>query len=963
MGFSDFVWLLFGAPLEKCFYILYSLLYTVTSNYGISLLLLSVLTSCLMLPLEGKVKGLVEEERELQKVLTPQLKKINKEYSGEQKHLAIKRLYKRYGYNPLFSIRSALSFFVQLPFLLGAYWMLTNLTSLDGVKFLFIKDLSKPDGLLFGFNLLPILMTVINIGTAFAQVSTRRDKIQAFFIAVLFFVLLYSANSALLIYWTFNNFIGLCKALYIRFKHHFQIGRDKLSFSILNVKSLFIWLAFFLSVAFIVMSRSHLTPDKIKWVFYDGAHFINLSLIVYLGFQLGKKLLTENQKKSNLYKFFLILLGSVLAVTLLKIFGCLIGREYRFVYSQSFICIFVLITFIYLEKIKKLAFLSWKDLTIVSHWDLLQPVVFLLSLIFLTFPFFLYFSDPEAFLADPYCVVKDQVIGFLGWCLLSLLIFSFFKGRTLTLFYIFFSAVALAVVLYLSLASQDLGLFINFKFTEEALMEKKSGNAIYIFLLLISFTIIIVCAYLKKLILVKGICSIFLITSIGSSIFSILQFKNQESQTPTVASNLASIDSIPENAKKFLTFSKNGKNILVIMLDSFSGRDMEKILTFDPTLGEKFTGFTFYSDTLSVGNTTITGKASLLGGTEATAAGLNRMAGASLEEKVNKLWDVFFSKLVTLKFNIGIWDLNYVVWLNTYFLSELTRQHLFVNYEKDFFIKDWEIRNNYHDSVDKASISGFLTIYGLFKISPNKVKKIIYQNGKWLNLLSKTNPEKSRIKGDIALLETLPRFVRVEEDSKNSFKFYTNTLTHYSWMLDSKCRPVDRYTPLPEEKKRVQDWNPRLQTAYCSLLQISKLISKLRVLGVYENTSIAIISDHGNHVRGYPKPFERPMNETLEHLSPLLMFKQFYSPENFLKIDNLSLMMNSDLPDLILNQFTSETERKREPWKDKERERQIYVGHWDRKHHGKDHMKIMEEYKVRGPAYTLTNWERISEGK
>lgn len=126
MAFSDFVWLLFGAPLEKCFYILYSLLYTVTSNYGISLLLLSVLTSCLMLPLEGKVKGLVEEERELQKVLAPQLKKINREYSGEQRHLAIKRLYKRYGYNPLFSIRSALSFFVQLPFLLGAYWMLTN---------------------------------------------------------------------------------------------------------------------------------------------------------------------------------------------------------------------------------------------------------------------------------------------------------------------------------------------------------------------------------------------------------------------------------------------------------------------------------------------------------------------------------------------------------------------------------------------------------------------------------------------------------------------------------------------------------------------------------------------------------------------------------------------------------------------------------------------------------------------
>ena len=95
---------------------------------------------------------------------------------------------------------------MQLPFLTAAYFMLDKLTDIVGQAWWLIDDLSSPDALLGGLNLLPLLMTVINIvGAFFIKDFSRRDKIQASVIAVLFLVLLYNASSALLIYWTCNN--------------------------------------------------------------------------------------------------------------------------------------------------------------------------------------------------------------------------------------------------------------------------------------------------------------------------------------------------------------------------------------------------------------------------------------------------------------------------------------------------------------------------------------------------------------------------------------------------------------------------------------------------------------------------------------------------------------------------------------------------------------------------------------
>ena len=112
-----------------------------TSNYGLSLILLSILSSLAIVPLTKLVSKYSKREGKIQKIIKPQLNKIKAESSGKERYDRTLNLYKRYSYHPILSLRLILPFIVQLPFLIGAYVMLTRLEAINGVSFLFIKNL------------------------------------------------------------------------------------------------------------------------------------------------------------------------------------------------------------------------------------------------------------------------------------------------------------------------------------------------------------------------------------------------------------------------------------------------------------------------------------------------------------------------------------------------------------------------------------------------------------------------------------------------------------------------------------------------------------------------------------------------------------------------------------------------------------------------------------------------------
>lgn len=185
---------------------------------GWAIVALSVICSVLMTPLMRAVSGIVKREKEYEDVILPQIEAINKTYDSDmERNLHIQRLYFRYAYSPLCAVKKVLPLFVQIPFLLLTYYMLKDTAEINGVRFLFLRDLGKPDGLItmMSVNVLPLVMTVVNIITVFATPGfTKKDWTQAIGISLLFLVLLYTAPSALLLYWTLNNVISLFKVLF-----------------------------------------------------------------------------------------------------------------------------------------------------------------------------------------------------------------------------------------------------------------------------------------------------------------------------------------------------------------------------------------------------------------------------------------------------------------------------------------------------------------------------------------------------------------------------------------------------------------------------------------------------------------------------------------------------------------------------------------------------------------------------
>lgn len=197
---------------------LFLLLLELTQSPIASLLLLSLITGALMHILNRIFAVFPKREAHITSIMEPQIREINRVYRGGEAQYRISRLYKRYRYHPILALRSALPLFFQLPFLFAVYHALKDLPELAGVSVGIIRDLSQPDSMILGYNILPFVMTGVNLLTAVFTPGFRlKDLFRAFAIAMLFLALLYKAPSALLIYWTTNNLIFLVRGLIQRF--------------------------------------------------------------------------------------------------------------------------------------------------------------------------------------------------------------------------------------------------------------------------------------------------------------------------------------------------------------------------------------------------------------------------------------------------------------------------------------------------------------------------------------------------------------------------------------------------------------------------------------------------------------------------------------------------------------------------------------------------------------------------
>lgn len=217
----DFGWFYF---LTKPFFYVLNWLYAMVGNFGIAILIFTVIIKGIMFPLANKSYRAMSKMKKLQ----PEMKKLQEKFGDDRVRLnqEMMALYKREKANP---VSGCLPIFIQIPVFFALYKVLFVTIEMRHAPFYgWIQDLSAPDPTtifnLFGLipwtppsflmiGVLPLIMGV----TMWLQMKlnpTPPDPVQAkimSFLPVIFTFMLAAFPAGLVLYWAWNNVLSIAQ--------------------------------------------------------------------------------------------------------------------------------------------------------------------------------------------------------------------------------------------------------------------------------------------------------------------------------------------------------------------------------------------------------------------------------------------------------------------------------------------------------------------------------------------------------------------------------------------------------------------------------------------------------------------------------------------------------------------------------------------------------------------------------
>ena len=217
-------------PLERILKTILLMCYEFIPNYGVAIILLTLLVKIIFFPLTKKSS---ESTLRMQK-LAPRIKEIQTKFKDnpQKMNAEMAEFYKQEGYNPL---SGCLPMLLQIPIFFAMYNLFNSHFDLRGAMFIpgWIPDLSVPeiiwtfpDGFrvpLLGWTALRLL-PFIYVGSQLLygrvtqtpdQQSNPQMKIMLYVMPIAFFFILYDVPSGLLIYWIFSNLLTLVQQVVI----------------------------------------------------------------------------------------------------------------------------------------------------------------------------------------------------------------------------------------------------------------------------------------------------------------------------------------------------------------------------------------------------------------------------------------------------------------------------------------------------------------------------------------------------------------------------------------------------------------------------------------------------------------------------------------------------------------------------------------------------------------------------
>lgn len=380
-----------------------------------------------------------------------------------------------------------------------------------------------------------------------------------------------------------------------------------------------------------------------------------------------------------------------------------------------------------------------------------------------------------------------------------------------------------------------------------------------------------------------------------------------------------------ENKNK-IVLSKSGKNVIVIMLDGAIGPYVPYMLQEKPELKQVYSGFTYYSNSVSHGGHTLFGSPGLFGGYEYVPEANNKRSDKVLKDKHNEAMLMLPRLLHDNGYQVTV---STPPLLNYQFEPDYTILKDYPYIRGEYFSrpdKDMNSPEEYEDMLAKNKRNFFC--YGLVRAVPVVMQGNIYAMGHY-NRFDKVKTQKIRnsfmannlnksFMSYYQALSELPQKTKIVEDG-NTYLSMTSDITHDGVLLQ-----MPDYIPKDNvDNKGIAQYDSDIYTYQgrhldiqrntgiyhanmVAFLKIGEWFDYLKTQGVYDNTRIILVSDHGlstgqikelNLSASMPATKQNRQNRgDMIQYSCLLMVKDFGS-NGF--IVNDEFMTNADVPVLV----------------------------------------------------------------
>ncbi len=378
------------------------------------------------------------------------------------------------------------------------------------------------------------------------------------------------------------------------------------------------------------------------------------------------------------------------------------------------------------------------------------------------------------------------------------------------------------------------------------------------------------------------------------------------------------------------------ENIVVFLVDRMDGDWMDEAVERYPELNEKFEGFTYYRNNISHNTQTFPSVPQML---------TNYMyEGTEWADYVGKAWD---GDTVPKNLKENGYNVNLLIDNLTTYSSIAQLKDQCDN------IRQCEEANIAYNYMGKGGIVPSMTRISLAKLSPYALKSL-YTVGMGANLSS------GFIKYRTVMEDRMPMATDVESDLR-----YNDYIRSHPLNSDSE-KKVFSYTHLngahnrseklvalfdetgTEPIERVETLRGDLEIVFCYMEQMKEL-------GVYDNSTIIILGDHGRP----PEEIEQSGKKYLERpIMTSLLIKTRNADRSPLKIDSEAELSNDFFPASILEYAGIDHEKFGYSYNDvitQDLHPVRYLQTYDFQGYGRLEEKTL--YKITGDARDFDNWE------